>query len=274
MARIRSIKPSFFFNENLAQLSPMARLFYIGLWCLADREGRLKDKPMELGAQLIPYEMTKYKPESLLKELEDRFVGRYEAEGKRYLVIHGFTEHQRPPNSEPPSTLPEPPADLLATNLSVASTTGDEQKGQEGKGKEGKGKEGNGDGQAAPGAGVDNSVDTVDNFTQFWKAYPRKVGKAAAMKSWKTKKPPLDKCLRTLSLLVKTDQWMREDGRYIPHPATWLNQGRWDDVPEGFEEFTCGSCKYVGSLRKGFRGRAKCPRCGNEELVGVNQEEL
>jgi len=109
--------------------------------------------------------------------------------------------------------------------------------------------------------GVDNSVDTVDNFTQFWKAYPRKVGKAAALKSWKTKKPPLDKCLRTLSLLVKTDQWMREDGRYIPHPATWLNQGRWDDVPEGYKEFTCCACGYVGKVRSGYRGVAKCPEC-------------
>lgn len=254
-------------DSELAQLSPMARLFYIGLWCLADREGRLKDKPMELAVQLIPYELAKYKPEPLLEELNGRFLVRYQAEGRGYIHIRGFHKHQRPANSEPASELPAPSEDVLATDKNVASTTGDEQKGQEGKGKEGKGKEGNGDHQAAPGAGVNNSVDTVDNFQQFWKAYPRKVGKGAALKSWKTKKPPLDKCLRTLSLLVKTDQWMREDGRYIPHPATWLNQGRWDDVPEGYKEFTCGTCGYVGKVRSGYTGPAKCPECQNSTDV-------
>lgn len=118
------------------------------------------------------------------------------------------------------------------------------------------------------------AIERENEFKKFWAAYPRKTAKDKAWEAWKKKNPPIDKCLRTLSLLVKTEQWTREDGRFIPHPTTWLNGGRWNDVPEGFEEFTCGNCQYVGSLRKGFRGRAKCPRCGSETLVGVNQEEL
>ena len=98
-------------------------------------------------------------------------------------------------------------------------------------------------------------------FDAFWKAYPRKVGKGKALESWIKKSPPLDKCLRTLSLLVQTDQWRREEGRFIPHPATWLNQGRWDDVPEGYKEFTCCGCGYVGKVRSGYKGLAKCPEC-------------
>ena len=144
MARIRSIKPSFFLDSELSQLSPMARLFFIGLWCLADREGRLKDKPMELGVQLIPYDLAKNNPIDLLKELDGKFVIRYEVEGKKYLLINGFKKHQRPATSEPASDLPKPNIDIHATNKNVVSVSCDEQKGQERKGKEGKGKEGNG----------------------------------------------------------------------------------------------------------------------------------
>ena len=266
MARIRSIKPSFFLDSELATLSPMARLFFIGLWCLADREGRLKDKPMELGVQLIPYDMTKSKPEALLKELEGRFVGRYEANGSRFIVVRGFQKHQRPANSEPPSECPAPPSDLFATNKSVASSAGDEEKGQEGKGREGKGKEGNG-ATASP---------SLADFQQFWTAYPKKVGKGAAWKSWQVKKPPLTKCLRTLSLMVQTPQWNKpgpngEPKAYIPHPTTWLNQERWMDVPEGFEEFNCGHCGYEGALKKGFRGNAICPQCKKTTQVGITE---
>ena len=150
MARIRSIKPTFFLDSDIASLSPMARIFFIGLWCLADREGRLKDKPRELGVQLIPYDLPNADPEALLKELAPRFILRYEVEGRGYLYIRGFEKHQRPANSEPDSDIPEPPADILATNLFVASSTCDEKKGQERKGKEGKGKEGKGGALAHP----------------------------------------------------------------------------------------------------------------------------
>ena len=134
MARIRSIKPTFFLDSDIASLSPMARIFFIGLWCLADREGRLKDKPRELGVQLIPYDLPNADPEALLKELAPRFILRYEVEGRGYLYIRGFEKHQRPANSEPDSDIPEPPADILATKKKV-------RKGRERKGKERKGKE-------------------------------------------------------------------------------------------------------------------------------------
>ena len=41
MARIRTIKPEFFTSDDICALSPLARLLYVGLWCEADREGRL-----------------------------------------------------------------------------------------------------------------------------------------------------------------------------------------------------------------------------------------
>lgn len=69
-------------------------------------------------------------------------------------------------------------------------------------------------------------------FAEFWKLYPRKVGKQAALKSWKRIKPDaelFDKIMAAVTAAKATEQWQREGGRFIPHPATWLNQGRWDD---------------------------------------------
>ena len=54
--RARNIKPGFFENEELADLPPLTRLLYIGLWLLADREGRLENRPRRIKAQIFPYE--------------------------------------------------------------------------------------------------------------------------------------------------------------------------------------------------------------------------
>lgn len=66
-------------------------------------------------------------------------------------------------------------------------------------------------------------------FEKFWAAYPNKTGKKKCNDIWKREKPDLQKCLTTLEWQKKSDQWTRDNGKYIPHPQTWLNQGRWDD---------------------------------------------
>ncbi|MDL2268853.1 hypothetical protein LJC71_04855 [Desulfosarcina sp. OttesenSCG-928-A07] len=71
------------------------------------------------------------------------------------------------------------------------------------------------------------------DFDAFWDAYPRKTGKAAAEKAWKKArdKPDLNTILGAIESQKTWDQWRRDGGQYIPNPATWLNQGRWDDKP-------------------------------------------
>jgi hypothetical protein len=54
MARIRTIKPEFFTSEDIVSLTPMARLFYVALWCEADREGRLEWKPRTFKIRYFP----------------------------------------------------------------------------------------------------------------------------------------------------------------------------------------------------------------------------
>ncbi len=68
-------------------------------------------------------------------------------------------------------------------------------------------------------------------FMMFWEVYPKKVGRKAAYKAWlKAKdKPSIEKILSSLEAQKKSDQWKKESGKYIPNPATWINDGRWDD---------------------------------------------
>ena len=69
-------------------------------------------------------------------------------------------------------------------------------------------------------------------FDLFWTAYPNKTGKGAAEKSWNKLSPTeelFSQIMEALQKAVCCEQWKRENGRYIPNPATWLNQRRWED---------------------------------------------
>nr|DAG11685.1 MAG TPA: replisome organizer [Caudoviricetes sp.] len=72
-------------------------------------------------------------------------------------------------------------------------------------------------------------------FAKFWEAYPRKIGKGAAEKAFKKYRPDDDllaTMLSNLSAQKRSEQWTKDGGQFIPYPATWLNQRRWEDVPE------------------------------------------
>ena len=72
----------------------------------------------------------------------------------------------------------------------------------------------------------------VDAFEAFWKAYPKKVGKEAARKAFAKVKAPVKTLIKAVEGQKQLPQWQKDDGQFIPHPATWLNQGRWmDEAP-------------------------------------------
>ncbi len=69
-------------------------------------------------------------------------------------------------------------------------------------------------------------------FDAFWRVYPKKVGKGAAQKAWTRINPPPETValmLAAVKLQQGWSQWQKDDGQFIPHPSTWLNQGRWQD---------------------------------------------
>lgn len=69
-------------------------------------------------------------------------------------------------------------------------------------------------------------------FDIFWKAYPKKKSKGAAEKWWKKNKPSkelLIKIIASIGKLKQTNDWRKDGGQFIPHPATWLNAKGWED---------------------------------------------
>lgn len=68
-----------------------------------------------------------------------------------------------------------------------------------------------------------------DAFERFWSVYPRKIGKQSAKRAFERVKVPLETLVTAVERQKCSDQWTRDNGQYIPHPTTWLNQGRWDD---------------------------------------------
>lgn len=99
MARSRNIKPGFFFNTDLADIEPLGRLLFIGMWTIADREGRLLDDARWIKAQTLPYDNCDI--DALLNELaKKKFIIRYEAKGNKYIEIANFTKHQNPHKDE------------------------------------------------------------------------------------------------------------------------------------------------------------------------------
>lgn len=107
MARARNIKPGFFKNEDLAECSPLARILFAGLWCLADRAGRLEDRPKRIRAEVLPYDDGSV--DDMLNELHKAgFVLRYQVGDDRFIQVLNFAKHQNPHHREVKSTIPAP----------------------------------------------------------------------------------------------------------------------------------------------------------------------
>jgi hypothetical protein len=150
MSRIRTIKPDFFLHDELAELTPLNRLLFIGIWTLADCEGRLEDRPKRIRAQLHPYDDGD--TDAMLQSLHDRnFITRYSVGGVGYIEINNFKKHQRisGKEAESESSIPKNPNVIIDIDNGSAGealgkqqgSTGEIPNAQERKGKERKGKE-------------------------------------------------------------------------------------------------------------------------------------
>ena len=108
MARARNIKPGFFRNEDLVELPCETRLLFIGLWTIADREGRLEDRPKRIKMELFPADDLDL--DACLNQLQDGgFILRYQMDGGKFIQIANFTKHQNPHYKEVASEIPPPP---------------------------------------------------------------------------------------------------------------------------------------------------------------------
>lgn len=222
MARARNIKPGIFTNEILGAADPLFTLAFQGLWLLADREGRLEDRPLRIKAEIFPYREGLDINELLDWLQEQGFILRYEVAGKRYIEVINFTKHQNPHKNEKPSELPAPQG-ISPTPEKIGSARADShnlipdplQLIPE-------------NAHCSPPA----SAADPEGFAEFWQSYPRKVAKPQATKAWKALKlnaSAIGALMAGLQRAKQSDQWQRDDGKFIPHPATWLNGRRWED---------------------------------------------
>jgi hypothetical protein len=237
MPRARNIKPQIMANEDLAEISAIGRLLFVYLWMLADREGRLEDRPKRIKAQALPYDDAD--ADALLCDLQDAgFITRYTVGDKAVIQIVSFSKHQNPHSREQESELPGPdhaeakhnlgsdnaqprqcragliPDSLIPDSLIPDSLNPDSLQNTS---------------SAAPTESTPKRVPLDDGFAEFWDAYPKKVEKKAALDAWKAKKlnghaqEVIDHVRRRAT---QDRAWL--DG-YIPSPKRFLRDERWHD---------------------------------------------
>ena len=115
MARARNIKPGLFKNEVLGTADPFVTLLFEGLWILADREGRLEDRPLRIKAELFPYRENFDINGYLTVLARCGFIERYKVGQQAVIQISKFHKHQSPHVTEKPSELPAKPIDSPIT---------------------------------------------------------------------------------------------------------------------------------------------------------------
>lgn len=107
MARARNIKPGFFKNEVLGGLNPIVRLIFIGLWTIADREGRIEYRPKRIKMEVCPYDEINIE-DAIAELIEEGFLIGYEVFGLQLLQVVNWSKHQNPHHKEIASTFPPP----------------------------------------------------------------------------------------------------------------------------------------------------------------------
>lgn len=234
MARARNIKPGFFKNEDLVELPFEDRLLFIGLWTLADREGRLEDRPKRIKMEVFPADDVDVET-SLTRLASTGMLHRYEVGNGRYIQIVNFLKHQRPHGQEKDSEIPpfqgqlQPRSEPLTTKVVTSSSQGDNQHAlipdtpftdtplSE---------------TPNPQPARNRAEGVESRFAEFWQSYPRKVGKPKAEAAFKRidwRQVEFRVLMDSLARQKQSAQWTKDGGEYIPHPTTWLNRAGWDD---------------------------------------------
>lgn len=106
--RARSIKPGICDNEVLGTADPFFTLLFERLWMIADREGRLEDRPLRIKAQAFPYRDGLDVEPMLVWLADNGFIQRYSVDGKRFIQVLNFSKHQSPHKNEQNSVIPSP----------------------------------------------------------------------------------------------------------------------------------------------------------------------
>ena len=226
MARIRTIKPEFWDSPSTAKASPWARLLFIALWNWADDHGRGTANLKELEGFAFPND-DQFTDSSgntvhfrdLVAEVSDCFgVLFYTVDNRPFYEIPTWNEHQRNERRSKQSKHPSPQvsqgvAEIPCNVAEIPHTSGP------GTGEEGK-----------RGTVSTSSVPDDSRFDEFWEVYPRRIAKKEAMKKFdKAVKDGVNPQALIDGAKAYAASVAGKEQKYIAHPTTWLNQGRWED---------------------------------------------
>ena len=211
----RIISSGILTSDSLSKLSWFDQCVFFRLLVLADDYGRYDARPAVIRGQAFSlYDVTNKDIQAALSRLAAvGIIGLYEVGGRSYLQLEHWNSYQRVRNSK--EKYPAPP-----------KSYGDMQIRRELP-------------RVAASCGLESNPNpntplppTGELFGEFWVAYPRKVGKANCQKWFekhKVDRKTLDAMLTSIAYLKTTEQWKKDDGKFIPHPQTWLNGRRWED---------------------------------------------
>lgn len=219
----RILREGILTSPRMAKLGWPDEVFYRRLHSVVDDFGRYYADPGMLRAACYPRQLSKVSDSDIGKWLQSiadaGLVRVYPAQdGERYLEVLDFGQQVRAKKSKFPEMLStcvaddehltcDPPANAL---VFVSEAVGVEK-------------------TSSPSA-------PERRFEKFWAAYPRKVGKDAARKAFDKRKPDdalVASMLNAIDAQGRSEDWRKDNGQFIPHPSTWLNEGRWQD--EGVE---------------------------------------
>lgn len=211
----RILKESICTSDTIEKLSWFEEVFFYRLMVNADDYGRFDARPAILRARMYPLKssVTEKIVEQALERLEAvGLVSTYMVEDKPILQLATWGRHQQIRNIK--SKYPGPEcAHMISIDINCNQLQSNAPVIQ-----------------SNPNRKRDSAKRMCDAFEVFWAAYPRKIAKDPARKSFTRLDPNLlPTILTALDAQKRSEQWLKEGGKFIPHPATWLNQKRWED---------------------------------------------
>ncbi len=245
MARSRNIKPSFFNNDELAEIEPLGRLLFIGLWTIADCNGNFEWREKRIKAQLLPYDNCNVKKIAINLD-NSGFIRFYSNQGKIYANITNFTKHQNPHKNERDKGTEIPDfTECARAGLDISTLTIN----LDNSGLKRNDSDSNRadsfnlipdsfnpdpDPLNAANQNATSANDLLDaRFEKFWSIYPNRKDKAKAKAVFKKIKPDDIKFQKILRGLNSQIEWRKNaNGNFRPEwklPTTWLNGENWED---------------------------------------------
>jgi hypothetical protein len=219
----RIIKDSITKSEKLSELSDFQFRLWVHLITYVDDYGRGDARPAIIRGSCFPLRdrLTNKDIEKALADLAGAgCVGLYEVDGKPYLYFPNWEKHQRVRQKVSKCPAPENCDSLRMVAASCGELPQDAARIQSRiQNPESESRIQNPNARETRGA----------LFEEFWNAYPRKEGKQKARAAFEKVTVSLDVLLEAIERQKKSTQWSKENGQFIPHPATWLNGKRWED---------------------------------------------